>query len=523
MGLESLSTSSSVPSDNVDVSSMELGDRIEDRINRIIAQVACLDPQDSINGTLSSVLPDSLAALRAIGLINRDFGTDLPVTTLLEVDATITSVADRIVGARTREGVSAIDTGVFLRDAHSSDDLVPAQTVEEGLLPETSTIHVALLTGSTGFVGIFLLVELLRSLAKDSTVYCIVRAPTIDEGVRRMEHQLTAFVLLDAAEQLSWRSRVVVVTGDLQSPCLGLDHETWRYLTHNIDLIVHCGAHVNSLLPYSALRDANVKGTAEIVRLACARERGTCFLCHISTVGVLPPSRLSPLQESSPVSVAHLHNSNGYAQSKWVAETLVRRAFTRGLSGCVIRPATVFCDSVSGLFNSTDFLVRALRGMAVLGVAPFLATSIRADVTPVDELVRVTIALCCAKEHWQTTSGRVLNLSSGQRPMSWLIEKLVASGGSRIKIEPWHLWQTALHESVHEQSALDNTLHRNPLHPLVTFFSGQTFPGAISTSTAESAALLVKCGITPPRPVSEDTIKHFFEQLQMQKEHDSKD
>ena len=39
-------------------------------------------------------------------------------------------------------------------------------------------------------------------------------------------------------------------------------------LTSNIDVIYHCGAVVNHVMSYFSLRDANVLGTIEVLRLA---------------------------------------------------------------------------------------------------------------------------------------------------------------------------------------------------------------------------------------------------------------
>jgi thioester reductase-like protein len=476
------------------------------RAKSIIASVASIALSDSkaLGGPLATILPDSLAALRAIGLLNREFNKNFPVTVLLEAGATIDSVTALLLSS----GVDSVelDPSTLESDARAADNIAP---VPWSVAKAPCGVQVALLTGSTGFVGTFLLAEMLHQLPAQSKVFCIVRAPTAAAGVSRLQEQLALSGLLDACDVLRWRSRVVVLNGNLAAPALGLHAESWDSLASSVDLIVHCGAHVNSLLPYSVLRGANVDGTKELLRLACSRPSEACFMCHISTVGVLPPSALLPLKEGADVPVGHLSRANGYSQSKWVAETMVRRSFARGVSGCVIRPATVFCDSSSGYFNHTDFVVRSLRGMVELGAAPALGPQhVMADITPVNELARVTVALCTTAERRLHVHGRTLNVSSGQVQMAWLVEHLAACH-SEIKMMPWRVWQTTLEASVDSEPIGT----ANALHPLNTFFRGHTFPGAIATDTAEAKATLLACGIDPPMPVTAATADTFIRRL----------
>ena len=45
-------------------------------------------------------------------------------------------------------------------------------------------------------------------------------------------------------------SKLVVLAGDLSKPCLGVSEESYVTLQRKVSLIVHCGAIVNSVLPY---------------------------------------------------------------------------------------------------------------------------------------------------------------------------------------------------------------------------------------------------------------------------------
>ena len=112
-------------------------------------------------------------------------------------------------------------------------EIQPAST---GALPRPERV---LLTGATGFLGSFVLFELLRHTRTD--VYCLVRAANTEEGGKELRKALEAYGLWD--EELS--SRIVPVVGDLSEPLLGLGPERFEELAGETDAVYHSGASVN--------------------------------------------------------------------------------------------------------------------------------------------------------------------------------------------------------------------------------------------------------------------------------------
>ncbi len=49
---------------------------------------------------------------------------------------------------------------------------------------------------------------------------------------------------------------------------LGLTQDVWDFLASEVDTVFHNGATVNYLFNYERMRDANVMGTNEVLRLA---------------------------------------------------------------------------------------------------------------------------------------------------------------------------------------------------------------------------------------------------------------
>src|SRR5262249_19684535 len=143
-------------------------------------------------------------------------------------------------------------------DAALPDDF-PRRVAPAALATPPSDV---LLTGATGFLGAFLLAELLRD--GRATVHCLVRAPDRSIARARIERHLASYGLWDEA----MRDRIAPLPGDLGRPALGLSPNQFGELAERVEVVYHNGARLNFVQPYASLRDVNVGGTAEVLRLA---------------------------------------------------------------------------------------------------------------------------------------------------------------------------------------------------------------------------------------------------------------
>ncbi|RQH19830.1 SDR family oxidoreductase, partial [Okeania hirsuta] len=120
-----------------------------------------------------------------------------------------------------------------------------------------------LLTGATGFVGTYLLDELLQKTS--ANIYCLIRANDTDLAKQKLKDKLESYLLWNEEK---FSSRVIPVVGDLSSKFFGLPTEEFSFLANQIDVIYHSGAWTNHLYPYTILKPTNVLGTQEVLRLA---------------------------------------------------------------------------------------------------------------------------------------------------------------------------------------------------------------------------------------------------------------
>src|SRR5262249_25698255 len=140
-------------------------------------------------------------------------------------------------------------------------ELDPSIRPESTELGDLSDPRAVVLTGATGFLGAFLLRELLDRT--QATVHCLVRAESAALARTRLLDNLWTLRLGDLPEE-----RIVAVPGDLAEHRWGLSERDFRALAKEAEAVYHCGAWVNFTYPYPTLKPANVGGTVEALRLA---------------------------------------------------------------------------------------------------------------------------------------------------------------------------------------------------------------------------------------------------------------
>ena len=228
--------------------------------------------------------------------------------------------------------------------------------------PEIPPMNRVLLTGGTGFIGPFLIKSLLEQTR--ARVHVLVRSSNEKQGKQRLRVAMESMGSCDIRLMEMFEDRVIPVCGDLGQPCLGLMPKIWASLSNEIDAVFHNGATVNYLFNYDRMREANVLGTNEILRLAF--EGRPKEFNYVSTTFVFGWAVKSVLYETDQNSKMELLDF-GYSQSKWVAEQVVFDARRRGLSTRVFRPALV-SPSVTGGGNNFDIAVRLVAFMVNHGI-----------------------------------------------------------------------------------------------------------------------------------------------------------
>jgi amino acid adenylation domain-containing protein/thioester reductase-like protein len=352
-----------------------------------------------------------------------------------------------------------------------------------------------LLTGPTGFLGAFLLAELLQ--ITKANIYCLVRSSSLEDAWSKLKTSLQSYQIWNE----NFSSRIIPILGDLTKPLLNLKSETFHQLASTIDVIYHNGAWVNHIYPYFILKPANVLGTQEILRLASQiKTKPVHFISSSGVVGSKVESGVKLVREQDNLDENEFPN-NGYCQTKWIAEKLVQTAAQRGIPVCIYRPSRISGHSQTGVFNSNDFLYKLIISCVQLKSVPDV--DIRENIVPVDYVSKAIVYLSQQEE----SLGKTFHLVHSQTLHSHTLIEYIRSLGYRIEQIPYRHWREKLLKITQEYL-------EHPLYSLVPFFP--EFPqhnsGLLQLDNQNVIKGLLNTSITCPS-IDGQLLKVYFDYL----------
>ncbi|ORW52495.1 oxidoreductase [Mycobacterium paraense] len=329
---------------------------------------------------------DSLSALTFGNLLREIFEVDVPVGVIVSPANDLRAIADYIEAERkgTKRPTFAAVHGRDATEVRASDltldkFLEPSTLAGAPELPKpTSEVRTVLLTGATGFLGRYLALDWLERMdLVDGKVIALVRARSDEEARARLDNTFdSGDPALLAHYQALAAKHLEVLAGDKGEPNLGLDQATWQRLADTVDLIVDPAALVNHVLPYSELFGPNALGTAELIRIALTTKQKPYV--YVSTIGVgdqIEPGKFvedADIREISATRAINDNYANGYGNSKWAGEVLLREAHDLcGLPVAVFRCDMILADTTyAGQLNLPDMFTRLMLSLVATGVAP---------------------------------------------------------------------------------------------------------------------------------------------------------
>ncbi|MEM1253085.1 MAG: amino acid adenylation domain-containing protein [Cyanobacteria bacterium P01_H01_bin.21] len=411
-----------------------------------------LDVQEiGTQDTFCSLGGHSLMAVQLIYRIKEHFGVELNLAKFLG-EPTIEALAAWIDQIQTQGQLESQDDAIAINT--TLDDTIQIPTLPADPIPNY------FLTGATGFLGVYMLYDLLRHTRGD--IYCLVRAASIPEGFTRLKTSLQHYGL--------WRDtdveRIIPVAGDLSLPRLGIRQSVFDRLATKLDAIYHCGSWVNVLYPYSSLEAANVGGTQEVLRLASQSRVKPVH--YVSTVDVFAAGnnlQIRTIGETGESSCMGPVRSlfSGYAKSKYVAETLMQEAHSRGIPMMIYRPSNIMGDTTSGICSTASFVTKMIQGCIQAGVAPDIDAAL--NLVPVDYVSRAIVHLSLT----QAPKGQAFNIVNPQS-YRWnqLVDWMRNQQGYALKQVAYETWCSEVINVVSQDQD-------HPLFFLTTFFTNLPF------------------------------------------------
>jgi thioester reductase-like protein len=298
-----------------------------------------------------------------------------------------------------------------------------------------------------------------------------VRSPNEHEGLKKLQQNLEKYSL----HHSNFSSRIIPIPGDLEQPFFGLSKEQFEKLALQIDTIYHGAAQINFAKPYSVLKPSNVLGTQEVLRLAClGKIKPVNYISTIAVFGAInhfTGQKVVYEDDNIESCKDYVALDIGYAQTKWVAENLVRIAKSRGIPVSIFRTGFLMGHSVTAIAHTKDaFVPRVIKGCVQLGSFPELIDQ-KEELIPVDYATRAIVHLSKKQE----SLGKTFHIVPPQDQNISVTElfEFICSYGYQLKKLPYSQWKDELIANLrHSQE--------NVLHPLLSMMSEKVYQNSLT-------------------------------------------
>ena len=391
----------------------------------------------SINDSFFEIGGNSILTVRMLSSVKRKLGADVNISQMF-AQPTIAYLAAFIDGTGITSGASENNLSLAIKDSEILVEVKNTPLTDEN---EHSSI---LLTGITGFLGVYLLDGLITKTKAD--IYCLVRGKDNEDIQRRYEETVELY----KKEYLKNHPRVKLVKGDLAEINLGMDNATMEMMCQELDSIYHSGAMVHHMYDYKTLRKSNVLSTVELLKIAATGKKKT--LNYISTMGVASIRDANGFQievstEDSPIS------TNGYTLSKWVSEKILSNV--KGVDINIFRPGNITGDSMEGTCPpEKNHALLLMKGCIQMEAAPDWQRSV--EMTPVDILSNAIIELA-----GNSCGFNIFNMSNPYE-INWKeYIDIIKSGGYKLDLLPVNIWK---------EKHLAKADEKNAMYPIREFY-----------------------------------------------------
>ena len=383
-------------------------------------------PSNSAEELFCRIFGDVLA-LDKVGATDNFFdlgGTSLMVTrVIIEADKQGVHVAygDVFANATPRKLAALVTGGTVVNtddeevtkfDYSGINNLLSNNTLDSFRNGERQTLGNVLLTGATGYLGIHVLQELIRSDAQN--IYCLVRDKNLDGAEHRLKTLL--FYYFESTYDELFGKRMHILLGDVTNNLTAL-------VQTKIDTVFNCAAVVKHFSEGTEIEDVNVGGAQRCVDLCLKTGARLVHISTYSTSGLNVNDTMAPdyvFTEQKLYDGQYLGNQ--YVHSKFMAERIVLQSIVEdGLSAKVIRVGNLAARTSDGEFQinfSTNSFMGRIKVFNMLGCFPYSLYESKVEFSPIDETAHAIILLsstpkeCCLFHSYNSHTqflGDVLN------------------------------------------------------------------------------------------------------------------
>jgi amino acid adenylation domain-containing protein/thioester reductase-like protein len=290
----------------------------------------------------------SLIATKMIKMVKDIFDLEITVADIFNF-STVSELAEIIQAHSTKE--SDLEQPIDLvKESEVNIDYTGLASLQKyNQNPE----HI-LLTGATGFVGVYVLHNLIQTTT--AQIHCLIRSKDNITGLERIRDKMVFFQLDDK----NLEERVKIVYGDLAKEKMGISYILYKELLHKIDYIFHIGTHMDHHSSYHKLKKTNVDGNAELIKFAIKEKHKKIVYASTQPQNEGNSSSKVIDETNSRSEETHLYGS-GYSGSKWVGEKVMLDSINHGVDTVIFRLGLVTGDNKTARIPTEQWFPRLLK------------------------------------------------------------------------------------------------------------------------------------------------------------------
>ena len=346
-------------------------------------------------------------------------------------------------------------------------------------LSEKQNYKSILLTGSTGYLGIHVLRQLLYSTKCD--INLLVHGKNEDEAEQKLVDKLKYYFGDNLYDQ--YKERINVIKGDLTEDYFGLNTKEYNNLADRVDCVVNSAANVKHYGKFGDFHEINVKGTERLINFCKVGK--TKDFNHVSTLSIcsgnVKGKRFGVFTEYD-IDIGQEYD-NYYLATKFEAEKLITNARADGLNCNIFRVGNIVFDSETGKFqeNITDnAFYKLIRAGIKLGLMTEMSLQTR-DFSCAD-YVSKAIVLLFDKSNLKNET---YHISNPYRVATFELESAAKELGYVVKTVPLDEFLDYLSENV-ENSTIETYVADMLLHAHVLANSSNVTNFRIESSKTET-------------------------------------
>lgn len=352
-------------------------------------------PSTAIQKVLCNIIAQELG-IEKIGISSDLFKYSLDSLTIIRIQVKLLpyeyklSTQDFYKWHNIKELSSVIENNSKKKEKHpesTTENLefinsVYTKHTKEPITLHANTYNCIILTGSTGFLGIHMLKDLIETTS--AKIICPIRGKDGHDPQRRLLEKYQYYF----KEHLDL-NRIEVLEIDLRLDRLDLDDDTYEKLAENVDLIINTVANVRYYGDYSDFKLVNVKFVDILTNFAI---KNNIKFVHISTLGVSGNYLVTHNKENIHFSendfyIGQNYKENVYIQTKFEAEKVIYDKTKLGLKSTILRVGNLTGRNTDGQFQENieeNAFYNILRVLINYKIIPDSMLEQMLEFTPVD-------------------------------------------------------------------------------------------------------------------------------------------